>query len=135
MEPALRLGDRLLVLHAPVTLLRVKIDDIVILRHPRVPETELVKRVAAVVGRGPRRRYIVLGDNCTASTDSRTFGPVSPRAITGRVLLRYWPDERRGVIPPPAVRRRPRGASSAHRAPVPPISRRATAALPQRSQR
>ena len=35
--------------------------------------------------------YLVLGDARAASTDGRSFGPVSRAAIEGVVWLRYWP--------------------------------------------
>ncbi|MCI4398828.1 MAG: signal peptidase I [Acidobacteria bacterium] len=35
--------------------------------------------------------YFCLGDNLSASEDSRAFGPVSSRDIYGRVLFRYYP--------------------------------------------
>ncbi|MBI2984853.1 MAG: signal peptidase I [Candidatus Kerfeldbacteria bacterium] len=35
--------------------------------------------------------YYVLGDNRTASLDSRTFGPIERRAIVGRTAVRAWP--------------------------------------------
>ncbi len=35
--------------------------------------------------------YFVLGDNRSASKDSRSFGPVSKSFITGKVLFRGWP--------------------------------------------
>lgn len=35
--------------------------------------------------------YFVLGDNRTASKDSRSFGPVNKSFITGKVLFRGWP--------------------------------------------
>ena len=35
--------------------------------------------------------YFVLGDNRTASRDSRFFGPVGKDMIIGRVLFRAWP--------------------------------------------
>ncbi|QQS20855.1 MAG: signal peptidase I [Candidatus Moraniibacteriota bacterium] len=38
--------------------------------------------------------YFVLGDNRTASRDSRSFGPVSKDRVTGKVLLRAWPLDR-----------------------------------------
>jgi signal peptidase I len=41
--------------------------------------------------------YFVLGDNRSASQDSRDFGPVPREAIFGRVILNYWPLERFGV--------------------------------------
>jgi len=36
-------------------------------------------------------QYAVLGDNRSASYDSRRFGPISKDAIQGRVFLRGWP--------------------------------------------
>lgn len=35
--------------------------------------------------------YFVLGDNRTASSDSRVFGPIKRNAIRGRVWFVYWP--------------------------------------------
>jgi signal peptidase I len=48
--------------------------------------------------------YLVLGDNRSASTDSRDFGPVGAGQIEGIAWFRYWPPERVGLVPR-AVRR------------------------------
>ena len=45
--------------------------------------------------------YYVLGDNRNASKDSRSFGPVDKKLITGRVLLRGWPFNRINVFSAP----------------------------------
>jgi len=45
--------------------------------------------------------YYVLGDNRNASKDSRSFGPVDKKLITGRVLLRGWPFNRANVFSAP----------------------------------
>ncbi len=42
--------------------------------------------------------YFVMGDNRTASKDSRTFGGVNKSFITGRVLLRGWPFSRATIF-------------------------------------
>jgi len=42
--------------------------------------------------------YFVLGDNRTASKDSRAFGPVPEDRITGKVLLRAWPFDRFSIF-------------------------------------
>lgn len=55
-------------------------------------------------------QYFVLGDNRSASIDSRTFGPVLRNAIFARVLLVVWPlrdigrvvDRESGAPPGPA---------------------------------
>jgi len=42
-------------------------------------------------------QYFVLGDNRTASQDSRVFGPVPRKAIFARVVLVFWPLSRFGI--------------------------------------
>lgn len=46
--------------------------------------------------------YYVLGDNRNSSKDSRSFGPVDKKLITGRVLLRGWPFNKIDVFSAPA---------------------------------
>jgi signal peptidase I len=42
--------------------------------------------------------YYVLGDNRSASLDSRVFGPIPRDSIVGRTLLRGWPVFRFGLV-------------------------------------
>lgn len=42
--------------------------------------------------------YFVMGDNRNNSQDSRRFGAVSQNHLVGRVLFRYWPLNRIGLI-------------------------------------
>jgi nickel-type superoxide dismutase maturation protease len=90
MRPVLEPGDRLLV----AGFLRPRPGDVVAVVDPHQEERVMVKRVASVDDAG----ITVLGDNPEASTDSRTFGPVDPQLVLGRVIYRYWPEERRGRL-------------------------------------
>ena len=42
-------------------------------------------------------QYFVLGDNRSASQDSRVFGPVPRKAIYARIVLIFWPLHRFGI--------------------------------------
>ena len=46
----------------------------------------------------PPLAVFVMGDNRSASRDSRTFGPVSLDQIIGRALVRYWPLDEVGLL-------------------------------------
>ncbi len=46
--------------------------------------------------------YFVLGDNRSASLDSRSFGPLPKRFIVGRAWIRGWPVDRLTVFHNPA---------------------------------
>lgn len=47
-------------------------------------------------------QYLVLGDNRRNSSDSRIWGPLERKLITGRVFFRAWPPSKFGIIPQPA---------------------------------
>ena len=82
---------------------RYRPRDVVVLEHPGRPGYEMVKRLTAGPGElvGERRlgpdEWWVQGDH-SASTDSRQFGPVRAEALKAKVVLIYWPKERRSVM-------------------------------------
>jgi nickel-type superoxide dismutase maturation protease len=90
MQPTLAPGDRLLVARTG----RVRPGDVVALRDPRDVTRLLVKRVTSTVG----SKLVVHGDNEEASTDSRAFGPVEERYLVGKVVRRYGPVTRAGLV-------------------------------------
>lgn len=91
MVPTLHPGDRVVA----VRMLAPRVGDVAAVADPRVTSRLLVKRVVAV---HPDGSVEVAGDNVAASTDSRAFGGVAAGSVTGRVVWRYWPPERRGWL-------------------------------------
>ncbi len=82
MEPTLRPGDWLLVLRTG----RVRPGQLVVAWHPTRPSLLLVKRV---LRREPGGWWLQSDSPNGSAADSRSFGPVPPALIQGRVLLRY----------------------------------------------
>jgi nickel-type superoxide dismutase maturation protease len=91
MRPAFEAGDRLWI--GPT--FRLRPGQVVAVSDPRQPSRLLVKRVHQIDG----DRVEVRGDNDTASTDSRHFGPVPRASVAGRVMYRYAPAHRAGCRP------------------------------------
>jgi phage repressor protein C with HTH and peptisase S24 domain len=92
MSPALRAGS--LVAVSPLRGEPTR-GSIVVVR--RSDGAEHLKRLAALPGESFEGRvlgpdeYAVLGDNRTASTDSRHYGPVRREDIVAIARLCYWP--------------------------------------------
>jgi len=97
MAPTLLPGDWALT----VPSRRPKVGDVVVVEHPGRPGYEMVKRIVAAPGGRVGDRVLgagewwVEGDLAAASTDSRQFGPVLGDALHAKVVLIYWPRERR----------------------------------------
>jgi signal peptidase I len=100
MAPTLAPGDRALA----VARRKYSVGDVVVLEHPGRPGYEIVKRLIAIPGDRVGERvlraneYWVEGDLASASTDSRQFGPVRGAALKAKILLVYWPKERRHLV-------------------------------------
>lgn len=111
MRPTLLPGDRLLVDPAGVRSRVPAVGSIVVLPDPEGAERLLVKRVLARPGeatpdgtRVPPGMVYVIGEDRTASRDSRSFGPVAVEALVGVAWYRYFPTERRGRVDREAVK-------------------------------
>ncbi len=95
MTPALNPGDYVVVDTRAYTRRDPAPGQVVLASDPREPSRMIAKRVAGPDGADG---VVLLGDNSQQSTDSRTFGPVHPGDITGRVFWRYWPPARFGPV-------------------------------------
>jgi signal peptidase I len=130
MQPDLQPGDRLRFDPGAYRRGSPAPGDLVIVRDPDGSGRRLVKAVAAVgpatvwvlgegvvvapLGEAPTARpegaldelevpaghLFVLSRRPTGTRDSRTFGPVAPALVEGRVWYRYGPPERRGPVGP-----------------------------------
>jgi len=83
MEPTLKSGDWWLVRKTQ----KIKPGQIVAFWEPNRIDLLAVKRVDHQVAGS----WWMLGDNPHTSVDSRSFGPVEPRHIVGRLLFRFRP--------------------------------------------
>jgi nickel-type superoxide dismutase maturation protease len=67
---------------------RLRAGDVVVARRPDRPGLQIIKRIHSIDTAGT---IFLVGDNPSASTDSREFGTVSREQIVARVRWRYWP--------------------------------------------
>jgi nickel-type superoxide dismutase maturation protease len=84
MLPSLKSGDTVIV--APSS--KVKLGDIGAAAHPFKQSVTVIKRVESI---DSNSRFVLIGDNPEASTDSRTFGSVPAEDIFGKVIARQFP--------------------------------------------
>jgi len=106
MEPTLLEGDLVLVDLWTYRQRAPRRGEVVWIATRGPTPTFLVKRVGraqathamGVADSRPGATAWVLGDNPAESLDSRQFGEVSADRVAGRVLLRYWPPSRLGVV-------------------------------------
>ncbi len=100
MVPTLMPGDWALA----VARRRFRRGDIAVVEHPGRPGYEMVKRITGLPKERIGDRTLaddelwVEGDREDASTDSRHFGPVRREQVKAKVVLVYWPKERRRRI-------------------------------------
>jgi type IV secretory pathway protease TraF len=101
MAPTLQPGDWALAVASG----RLRSGDVVVIEHPDRSGFEMVKRIVAGPGEPePDGRLLdpgefwVEGDDAERSTDSRAFGPVRRSDIKAKMLLIYWPVERRCLL-------------------------------------
>jgi signal peptidase I len=85
-------GDRVSVYGGIVYVNGEPINEPYIMEQPREDKAEQIV---------PEGYVFVMGDNRNASSDSRTWGPLSIDKIIGQAIFRYWPFTDIGVVDHP----------------------------------
>ncbi len=101
MVPTFQNGQYLIVDELSYHFREPERGEVVVFRYPKDETKFFIKRIEGLPGdevelpEGKRileeGEYYVLGDNRPQSLDSRAWGPVPDKLITGRVLLRLFP--------------------------------------------
>lgn len=82
MMPALKSGD--CVIFNPE--IEPKIGDIILFHHPFIQNLKVVKRISEITAEG---NFIVLGDNPSESTDSRSYGAILAKDVLGVAVCKF----------------------------------------------
>ncbi len=85
MSPLLCDGDEVFVDPGAYANGPPRVGDVVLSAHPYRTDTQLIKSVREVDRGGA---VTLVGENPSASTDSRSFGPVPADHLRGRVVTR-----------------------------------------------
>lgn len=86
MLPFLSPGEEILIDPYIYNKSKPEINDVVAIAHPLKTTLAIVKRIKAISEDG---KYFLMGDNPTASTDSRHWGTISQQQIIGKVTNRF----------------------------------------------
>lgn len=82
MLPTLKSGD--CVVFNPE--LKPNAGDIILFHHPFIQNLKVVKRISEISAEG---NYIVLGDNPSESTDSRSYGAILAKDVLGVAVGKF----------------------------------------------
>jgi nickel-type superoxide dismutase maturation protease len=85
MEPTLLSGQSVLIDLSAYRKTAPEVGEIILISHPLDPQMLLLKRVQSIDG----ERVFAVGDNLEASTDSRTFGPITLDFVRGKVRCTF----------------------------------------------
>lgn len=81
MLPTLKSGDRVFINRSA----KPEVGDIVLARHPFKQNVKIIKRFTELT---PENAFFLVGDNCSESTDSRSFGAIPAEDILGVAVCR-----------------------------------------------